>query len=76
MIQIAKLKICYSLGKKIPSTCTVMVVFSVIAEPDIVLVPVHKYTPLCVGYWALTMCSVDITRPGVVVSVGLVMTSV
>ena len=53
-----------------------MVAFSVLAEPDIVLVPIHVYTPSCVGYWALTMCSVDITPPGVVVSVGLVMTSV
>ena len=49
---------------------------SVLAEPDIVLVPVHVYTPSCVGYWALTMCSVDITRLGIVLSVGLVMKSV
>jgi len=53
-----------------------MLLLSVLTEPDIVLVPVHVYTPLCSGYWALTMCSVDTTWPGVIMSVGLVVISV
>ena len=45
----------------LPCTCKVIVALSVLAEPDITLVPVHVYTPSCVGYWAVIMCSVDIT---------------
>ena len=49
----------------IPCTCTVMVTLLVLSEASIVLFPVHVYTPSCVGYWASTMWSVDITFPGV-----------
>ena len=48
-------------------TCTVMVTLLVLSEASIELFPVHVYTPSCVGYWASTMWSVDITFPGVTI---------
>ena len=42
-----------------------MLTLLVLSEASIELFPVHVYTPSCVGYWASTMWSVDITFPGV-----------
>ena len=36
-----------------------------VVTPACVLEPVHTYTPSSAGYWAFTMCNVDIKFPGV-----------
>ena len=45
----------------VPITCTMT--FAV--EFNWELLPVHVYTPSFLGYWALTICRVDTTLPGV-----------
>ena len=69
-----KIKFCYIvmlllvvLSHDIPCTSTAMSTLLELAETSTVLFPLHVYTPLCVGYWASTMWSVDIALLGVIV---------
>ena len=47
------------------ATWTVIVAELFVVTPACVLDPVHTYTPSSAGYWAVSMCNVDTTLPGV-----------
>ena len=53
------------LVSSVPRTCTVIMAELFVVTPACVLDPVHTYTPSSAGYWAFTMCNVDIKFPGV-----------
>ena len=50
-------------GFLLPFIISEILTLLVLWESDAVFLPVHVYTPSCVGYWASTMCSVEIILP-------------